>query len=84
MGIDGPPPLDAATAQGVIARSVSLTAIVTLLREHESHPRTRFGDMESYDYAIYYSDTFKDFVDARRVYMERFNRTVAQHLSAQR
>lgn len=74
--------MDGPTAQGIIERSELLTGIVALLREDAAHPRSRMGDRETYDYSIYYSDTFKAFTDARREYMIRFNTEMAQHLNA--
>jgi hypothetical protein len=84
IGIEGPPPLDAASSQRVIDQSEYLTGIVTLLTEDSTHPRSPFDNRASYDYAVYFSDIFRDFLDARREYMARFNTVIAQHLKALR
>ncbi len=80
VGIEGPPPMEGAAAQAVIDRSAFLTGIVGLLYEDSTHPRSRMGDRETYDYSSYYSDTFKDFLTARREYMVRFNTAMVPHL----
>ena len=82
LGIEGLPPMDGPTAQGIIERSELLTRIVALLREDAAHPRSHMGDRQTYDYSIYYSDTFKAFTDARREYMVQFNTEIARHLTA--
>lgn len=82
IGVDGPPPMDAAAAQRVISGSDYLKGIVALLVEDESQPRSRVGDRDGFDYSIYYTDTFRGFLDARREYMARFNSTIEKHLGA--
>ena len=80
LGVEGAPPMDGLTAHAIIERSEHLSGIVALLREDAAHPRSRMGDRETYDYSLYYSDTFKAFADARREYMIQFNTEIARHL----